>query len=80
MCGRFEQSETRRYYANALGVDTSEHSWEYGDHIAHYNIALGLCPWMITLNNGEIELIGMTWGYRTPQEAADKRKHGYVQG
>jgi putative SOS response-associated peptidase YedK len=75
MCGRFEQSETRKYYAAALGVDTSDHlEWQGGDHIPIYNIAPGRCPWMITLRGGKPEFIGMTWGYRTPEEAAAKRK------
>lgn len=27
MCGRFEQSGTRKYYARALGVDTRGTEW-----------------------------------------------------
>ena len=26
------------------------------------------------LHNGELLFIGMTWGYRTPKEAAEKKK------
>jgi hypothetical protein len=33
MCGRFEQSGTRRYYAKALGADTSDHVKWLGDNI-----------------------------------------------
>lgn len=64
MCGRFEQSRTRRYYAQALGADTSDAiQWTGGDHIASYNVAPGLCPWMIMLRNHKVEFIGKTWGY-----------------
>ncbi len=45
-----------------------------GDHIPLYNIAPGLCPWMIMLHNRQLEFIGQTWGYRTPAEAAAKKK------
>ena len=31
MCGRFEQSETPRYYADALSVHISEHLTRVGD-------------------------------------------------
>jgi putative SOS response-associated peptidase YedK len=29
---------------------------------------------MIMAPRGELEFVGMTWGYRTPQEAAEKKK------
>ena len=74
MCGRFEQSGTRRYYASALGVETSDWHWQTGDHIPLYNVALGMCPGMLMLRGGRLEFIGMTWGYHTPAEAAAKRK------
>jgi putative SOS response-associated peptidase YedK len=80
MCGRFEQSGTRRYYAKALGADTSDHVKWLGDSIPSYNTAPGKCPWMITVHNGELQFIGMTWGYRTPKEAAEKKNLGYVRG
>jgi hypothetical protein len=32
MCGRFEQSGTRRYYANAVGADTNNDMDWLGDH------------------------------------------------
>lgn len=74
MCGRFEQSGTRRYYARALGTDTSNDVEWLGDHAGSYNIAPGRCPWVIMLHKGGLAFVGMTWGYRTPQEAAEKRK------
>jgi putative SOS response-associated peptidase YedK len=75
MCGRFEQSGTRRYYAEHLGADVSDHQrWEGGDHIASYNIAPGLCPWMITLHHGEPLFLGTRWGYRTPAEVIENKK------
>ncbi|WP_074798764.1 SOS response-associated peptidase [Nitrosospira briensis] len=59
----------------ALGADTSEdREWTGGEHIESYNIAPGLCPWMIMLRDHKLEFIGKTWGYRTPAEAAAKRK------
>jgi putative SOS response-associated peptidase YedK len=74
MCGRFEQSETKRYYASALGSDTSDHLKWLGERTPSYNTGPGLCPWMIMLDKGELEFIGMRWGYRTPKEAAEKKK------
>jgi putative SOS response-associated peptidase YedK len=74
MCGRFEQSERKRYCASALGVDTSDHVKWLGDSIPSYNTGPGLCPWMMMLHKGELEFIGMTWGYRTPEEVAEKKK------
>ena len=53
---------------------SEDHKWRGGDHIPLYNIAPGLCPWMNMLHHGELLFIGMTWGYRTPDEAAAKRK------
>ncbi len=75
MCGRFEQSETKRYYASALGVDTSDHVKWLGDPypFIQHRCPVG-CPWMIILHKGELQFIGMTWGYRTPKEAAEKKK------
>jgi hypothetical protein len=29
---------------------------------------------MIALHNGEVIFIGMKWGYRTPPEAAERKK------
>jgi putative SOS response-associated peptidase YedK len=66
MCGRFEQSGTRRYYASALGVDTTGREWSWSDHIPSYNVASGLYPWMLTVHDGELEFSGIRWGYRTP--------------
>ena len=74
MCGRFEQSHTRRYYAAALGADTSNDRDWLGDHVGRYNVYPGLAPWMIMLHEGKPVFIGMTWGYRTPKEVAEKRK------
>jgi putative SOS response-associated peptidase YedK len=74
MCGRFEQSRTRRYYAAALRADTSVDKDWLGDHVGRYNVYPGLAPWMLMLHNGKLQFIGMTWGYRTPKEVAEKRK------
>jgi putative SOS response-associated peptidase YedK len=74
MCGRFEQSETPRYYADALSVHISERLKALSDNTAVYNVAPGQRPWMIMLHGGQVLFIGMSWGYRTPDEAAAKRK------
>jgi len=74
MCGRFEQSETKRYYASALGVDTSDDLKWLGERTPSYNTGPGLCPCVIMMHKGDLEFIGMTWGYRTPREAAEKKK------
>src|SRR3954452_11502463 len=73
MCGRFEQSHTRRFYAAALGADTSNgRDWQ-GDHVGRYKVYPGLSPWMM-LHDGEFVFIGMIWGYRTPKETDEKKK------
>ncbi len=74
MCGRFEQSETPRYYADALSAHISKHLKTLSDNTPSYNVAPGQRPWMIMLHNGELLFIGMNWGYRTPNEAAEKKK------
>jgi putative SOS response-associated peptidase YedK len=74
MCGRFEQSETPRYYADALRVHISEQLKKPGANSPSYNVAPGQCPWMIMHHKGGLLFIGMSWGYRTPDEAAGKRK------
>ena len=81
MCGRFEQSETKRYYARALGADTSDHLKWLGDRTPSCNTGPGLCPWMMMRDKGELEFIGMRWGYRTPKEVVEKKKNrGYAPG
>ena len=74
MCGRFEQSGTRRYYAAALGVDTSNSMDWLGDHEGRYNVYPTLYPWMILLHKGKLEFAGQRWGYRTPEEATANRR------
>ena len=74
MCGRFEQSESRRYYASALGVDTSGVEWLGGDPIPQYNVSPGRFPLMLHMLKGKIESDHKTWGYRTPEEAAAKKR------
>lgn len=74
MCGRFEQAGTRRYYAAALGADTSVDKDWLGDHRGRYNVFPTLCPWVIMLHKGQLQFIGKRWGYRTPEEVAANRK------
>ena len=73
MCGRFEQSETPRYYADALSVHISKHLKTLSDNTPSYNVAPEQRPWMIMLHNGELLFIGMPWGYRTPKEATEEK-------
>jgi hypothetical protein len=42
MCGRIEQSGPRRYYAAALGVNTSNEKDWLGDHVGRYNVDLSM--------------------------------------
>jgi putative SOS response-associated peptidase YedK len=74
MCGRFEQSETPRYYADALCVHISEHLMRLGENSPSYNVAPGQRPWMMMLHKGELLFIGMNWGYRTPKESFERKK------
>ena len=74
MCGRFEQSETPRYYAGALSAHISKQLKTLGDNSPSYNVAPGQRPWMIMLHNGELLFIGTPWRYRTPKEATEKKK------
>jgi putative SOS response-associated peptidase YedK len=74
MCGRFEQSETPRYYADALSTHISGQLKTLNGDSPSYNVAPGQRPWMIMLHNGELLFIGMTWGYRTPKESREKKK------
>jgi hypothetical protein len=50
MCGRFEQSETPRYYADALSAHISKRLKTLGDNRPSYNVAPGQSPWMIMLH------------------------------
>ena len=61
MCGRFEQSGTRRYYAHVVGADTGATRGTEGDLLTSYNVAPGLCPWIVMLNHSEPLSIGMTY-------------------
>ncbi len=74
MCGRFEQSGTRRYYAQALGVNTEGSKWVGGDSVPQYNLSPGRPLFMFDLLSGKIDCDHVIWGYRTPEEAAAKKK------
>jgi putative SOS response-associated peptidase YedK len=57
MCGRFEQSGKRRYYARFLGIDLdSEKGLAEDEPVPSYNIAPGLRPWVIMLREGKPEM------------------------
>ena len=74
MCGRFEQSETREYYARALGVDTRRPEWVGGDTIPQYNVSPGTAPLILHTLNATLRPDRVTWGYRTPKDAEEKRR------
>jgi putative SOS response-associated peptidase YedK len=74
MCGRFEQSETREYYARSLGVDTRRAEWVGGDTIPQYNVSPGRWPLVLHLLKGTLHSDYVSWGYRTPEETAEKKK------
>ncbi|SFN45139.1 Putative SOS response-associated peptidase YedK [Nitrosospira briensis] len=74
MCGRFEQSGTRRHYARVLGADTHGHEWQGGDTVPQYNVSPGSAPLMLHTLNGKLQSDYATWGYRTPAEGAAKRR------
>ena len=78
MCGRFEQSETPRYDANALRAHISEHLNTLTANSPSYNVAPGQRPWMLMYHNDELLFIGMIWGYRTAKELSRRRNYGYV--
>jgi len=74
MCGRFEQSETPGYYARALGADTHGLEWQGGDSIPKYNVSPGSSPLMLHALGGALRPDYVTWGYRTPKEAEEKKR------
>jgi putative SOS response-associated peptidase YedK len=78
MCGRFEQSETPRYYGDALSAHFSKQLKTLGDNGPSYNVAPGQRPWIIMLHKGELLFIG-TPGVIAPRRKPMRRKnHGYV--
>ena len=74
MCGRISQSETRQYYARFLRPDILEREWAGGDTIPQYNLSPGRAALILHMLNGKLQSDNVTWGYRTPNEAAAKRK------
>ncbi len=66
MCGLFVQSGTRRYYAQALGVNTEGTKWVGGNSIPQYNLSPGRPPLMFHLLSEKIDGDHVIWGYRTP--------------
>jgi putative SOS response-associated peptidase YedK len=74
MCGRFEQSETPRYYADALSVHISEHLMRLEKKRPSYNVAPGQRPWMMMLHKGEVLFIGTTWAIEQPKESFERKK------
>jgi putative SOS response-associated peptidase YedK len=74
MCGRISQSETRQYYARLLCPDILEREWTGGDTIPQYNLSPGRPALLLHMLDGKLQSDYLTWGYRTPNEAAAKRK------
>ncbi|PTR17475.1 putative SOS response-associated peptidase YedK [Nitrosospira sp. Nsp2] len=74
MCGRIAQSESRQYYARRLLPDLLEREWAGGDTIPQYNLSPGRPALLLHMLDGKLHSDYVTWGYRTPNEAAAKRK------
>ena len=74
MYGRFEQSDTRKYYAKALGVDTGGAKWAGGDSVPQYNLIPGRPPLVFHMLSGTIDSDYITWGYRMPNQAATNKR------
>ena len=74
MCGRFEQLETPGYYARVLGGDTHGLEWQGGDNIPKYNVSPGSSPLMLHTLGPALHPDYVTWGYRTPKEAQEKKR------
>ncbi|SOD42413.1 SOS response-associated peptidase [Nitrosovibrio sp. Nv4] len=74
MCGRFEQSGTRKYYARHIDPDAPSREWVGGDTIPQYNVSPGQALLVLHMLDGTLHSDRITWGYRTPQEAAEKKK------
>lgn len=74
MCGRIAQSETRRYYTRFLCPDILEREWTGEDSIPQYNLSPGLPALLLHMLDGKLQSAYVNWGYRTPSEAAAKRK------
>lgn len=84
MCGRFEQSKTREYYARALGVDTRGAEWVGGDTIPRYNLSPGRSPLVLHLLKGTLHSDHVTWAIvlqrklrrrKSPGSMRELRKH-----
>ncbi|PTR14476.1 putative SOS response-associated peptidase YedK [Nitrosospira sp. Nsp2] len=74
MCGRIAQSETRRYYAKFLDPDLLPREWIGGDTAPQFNLSPGRTALLLHMLNGKLASDYVSWGYRTPNEAAAKRK------
>ena len=74
MCGRIEQSESRACYARALNKKIWEPDWLGGDTIPQYNLSPGRPALILHMLDGKLQSDCITWGYRTPNEVAAKRK------
>ena len=79
MCGRFDQLETSRYYADALTAHISQHLKTLNDNSPSYNVALGQRPWMIMHHNKELLFIGMTWATELPRNLLRGKNRGYAR-
>jgi putative SOS response-associated peptidase YedK len=74
MCGCIEQSETRGHYARALNPKIWEPDWLGGDPGPEYNLSPGRPRLLLHMLTGKLQSDYLPWGYRTPNEAAAKRK------
>ena len=74
MCGRIAQSETRQYYARFLRPDLLPSEWIGCDTAPQYNLSPSRPALLLHMLSGKLQSDYLTWGYRTPNEAAAKRK------
>jgi hypothetical protein len=74
MCGCIEQSETRGHYARALSPKIWEPDWLGGDPGPEYNLSPGRPALLLHMLTGKLQSDHLFGGYRTPNEAAAKRK------
>lgn len=55
-------------------MDTHGPEWRGGDTVPQYNVSPGSTPLMLHMLKGRLDSDNKTWGYRTPEEAAAKKK------
>jgi hypothetical protein len=78
ICGRFEQPETPRYYADALSVHISEHLMRLGENDPSYNVAPGQRPWMMMLQKASCCSLERHGVIEHPRNLSRGKNQGYA--